>query len=508
MPGVHTAPPAQIRRSRSILGADAARVLSLSAGHPGTIPYTSGVTKLFEFDATLTAEQRKLFEKLHFFVATPEAAADADISPPPGAAGKQRFYKEGNAVATSAEVVLLATLVFVHFEGKKRGELDAWLDEVAKDQARMDELGDFWRPVGNSSLFSPKVRALSRQNNPPFATVKAPAAADRPLPEFPDFPKLSSSLPLCLSSSACPSAACPQNDLMLAYDAAVRVYLSTHHGGRGVIETASMLLANWPGGGRSKLATPCAIGTYLRQLQPKTKGGKATLFGSKYDAKSPGSARHVASIPAVAALLRDRTWRGAIRKLFYEHEVVVECPLKLSLADAYDLVDAAEEVVEQCKVAMELKQAKLTAAHKLVSRHKFLAEQAKEKEQKAAKTKFAKVLKVVKAAAKKDKKSAVSKAVKKALKKQAKSLSAKAKVAAVAAADDTLRAEATRQQGLATKAHKLKRKFKSQLKYWKGMAETRLDLNGKLRDKLMEEAAEDELDDENDDEGAQQQQQL
>ena len=66
----------------------------------------------------------------------------------------------------------------------------------------MDQLGDLWRPEGNSSLFSPK------------------------------------------------------NDLMLAYDAAVRVYLDAESGGSGVVEMASMVEA----GGCRRRAHPLAGG--------------------------------------------------------------------------------------------------------------------------------------------------------------------------------------------------------------------------------------------------------
>ena len=127
--------------------------LSSSTETPST-PNASGVLKLFTFFETLTPEQRVLFEQLHFFKPAPEATADADDSPPQGAAGDLRFYSYGNSVANNSEVVLLATLLFIHFEGKERGKLHTWLDEVAEDKARMDDLGENWRPEKSSSLFA------------------------------------------------------------------------------------------------------------------------------------------------------------------------------------------------------------------------------------------------------------------------------------------------------------------------------------------------------------------
>ena len=87
-----------------------------SAETPSTIPNASGVLKLFTFFETLTPEQRVLFEQLHFFKPAPEATADADDSPPQGAAGDLRFYSYGNSVANNSEVVLLATYrgVYAH----------------------------------------------------------------------------------------------------------------------------------------------------------------------------------------------------------------------------------------------------------------------------------------------------------------------------------------------------------------------------------------------------------
>jgi len=349
--------------------------LSSSTETPST-PNASGVLKLFTFFETLTPEQRVLFEQLHFFKQAPEATADADDSPPQGAAGDLRFYSYGNSVANNSEVVLLAALLFIHFEGKERGKLHTWLDEVAEDKARMDDLGENWRPEKSSSLF-----ALEKNEGP---------------------------------------------NPMKPYDAAVRVYPGEKGGGSGVIETASAMLAKWPGGGRTKLATPRQIASYLRELQPKAKGKKSTLLGPKYDAKSPGVARHVAAIPAVAALLRDRTWRGVMRKLFVENEVSVEGTVRLSLFDAFKLLDSMEVEVEQSKEKEAEKQAKLTAAHKLISRYRYEKKQDRKVEKDAAAKKLKQVLKTLKATAAKEKKSSVKKAVKKAvklaLKKKAKAL--------------------------------------------------------------------------------------
>ena len=98
----------------------------------------------------------------------------------------------------------------------------------------------------------------------------------------------------------------------------------------------SAILFYWPGAGRTELATARKIDSYLCMLQP----GKKLLKGFKYDPKSPGIARHLSMLPAVATLLLDRTTVGIMKTLLHKHAVSAdEVKVNLNLAEAFDQME-------------------------------------------------------------------------------------------------------------------------------------------------------------------------
>lgn len=274
------------------------------------------INALLNFTDTLTPEQRELFERVNFYPVPKEAEpTPAPLPATQAGAHTGNFWRPGNAEAQPAEIVLAAVLTLVHSlnEGAPRGFLDDWATQVlAADKEEMERLGKRWRPI------DPRVKKI----------FSARAEDQSPVMPF--------------------------------YNAALARYGEGH---TAILETMSAILFFWPGAGRTELATTRKIDSYLRMLQP----GKKQLKGFKYDLKSPGIARHLSMLPAVAALLLDRTTVGIMKTLLHKHAVAAdEVKVNLNLADAFDQLERENAV--QGKEIKELKldkeQLKLAAASK------------------------------------------------------------------------------------------------------------------------------------------------
>ena len=248
------------------------------------------INALLNLTDSLTPEQRVLFERLNYFSVPTKEAEPTPAPLPATQAGAHtgNFWLPGNAAAQPAEIVLAALLMVVHSlnVGAPRGTLDDWATQVlAADKEEMERLGKSWRPI------DPRVKKI----------FSARAEDKSPVMPF--------------------------------YNAALARYGERN---TATLETMSAILFYWPGAGRTELATARKIDSYLCMLQP----GKKLLKGFKYDPKSPGIARHLSMLPAVATLLLDRTTVGIMKTLLHKHAVSAdEVKVNLNLAEAFDQME-------------------------------------------------------------------------------------------------------------------------------------------------------------------------
>ena len=267
------------------------------------------MASLHFFDS-LSDEQKRLWEEMQSPAAPmavePEDSSIFAAAPAPLAPTPDGpFYAPGKAAATVIEVQVIGTLVLLYFRSDVRAA-QQWVLNAESDADRVGRCGldgQVWAPPSSS---------------PTWAT---------------------------------------HGPVLKPLDTALSVRI-----GGGEVETAAAVVSTWSGS--VGVVTPAQVDAYVVAL--RTSKSKRRIAGPVRDMKGSASPRHVAAIPAVAALLRvsGRVLRDRVAVLATEPTFEPKC----SKADLHERLEAAEQ---QNKVLQQ----KLTHANQLKSQAQLLAKE-------------------------------------------------------------------------------------------------------------------------------------
>ena len=233
-----------------------------------------------------------------------------------------KFYCVCHCAANQTEVLLLATLLVIHFNKPREDGLTlaTWLKGVSTDAVRIDRLGYRWVPLATGDWNS---KGLIQS-------------------------ELEKSL---------------RTDVIVS-------------GGDGAVETAARVVQTWQASHGAAILQPSEISTYLKGLREKT-GSKRKLMGPLRDDRGSASSRWVSAIPAVAAFLgaHGRPLSRAVER----HTVERDGDAVMTKAEVADSMEelkvehAGELAAERAKtraaeVKAVAKQAKLDTAIKAKSK--------------------------------------------------------------------------------------------------------------------------------------------
>ena len=177
------------------------------------------VEKTLAFFATLSPEQRTIFEQLSSAALMP-SAPNFEVQPPPSSPHQDAslgdvWFNTSASSATGTEVLLLTILLAIQLPSC---ELDNWMLLAESDADNMNVLGEKWAPPSNSALWN------------------------------------------------------SQGNILLPLENALRTTVMVD-GGDGTVETSTAVMADWRAA-RSNV-TPSSIDNYLKRLR-KPKGRRLT----------------------------------------------------------------------------------------------------------------------------------------------------------------------------------------------------------------------------------------
>ena len=286
------------------------RSAPLCAGGPVCLGNSEQVVASLHFFDSLSDEQKRLWEEMQSPAAPmavePEDSSIFAAAPAPLAPTPDGpFYAPGKAAATVIEVQVIGTLVLLYFRSDVRAA-QQWVLNAESDADRVGRCGldgQVWAPPSSS---------------PTWAT---------------------------------------HGPVLKPLDTALSVRI-----GGGEVETAAAVVSTWSGS--VGVVTPAQVDAYVVAL--RASKSKRRIAGPVRNSSGNASPRHVAAIPAVAALLRvsGRVLRDRVAVLATEPTFEPKC----SKAELHARVEAAEQ-------QNQVLQQKLTHANQLKSQAQLLAKE-------------------------------------------------------------------------------------------------------------------------------------